>query len=165
MGGGSAVKVNSAARWWQMLGHGAKFGHKTEQAIARCCLTETWMRRPRGRDPNTLLRWTKEPDFDAANPPRVGCLGAPAPCRAPCHPASHGTNPQTPRRPAPKTVAHFAKPARIPRRERAEYPKTILKTARRTVKPLNKGPNFRMVDTYATPFLFQIGRASCRERV
>src|ERR1019366_876790 len=55
---------------------------------------------------------------------------------------------------SPQTVAHFAKPARIPRRERAEDPKTIRKTARRTVKTLNKGPNFRMVDTYATPFLF-----------
>src|ERR1039457_4301945 len=55
---------------------------------------------------------------------------------------------------SPQTVAHFAKPARIPRRERAEDPKTIPNTARRTVKPLNKGPNFRMVDTYATPFLF-----------
>src|ERR1017187_174254 len=55
---------------------------------------------------------------------------------------------------SPQTVAHFAKPARKPRRERAEHPKTIRKTARRTVKPLNKGPNFRMVDTYAPPFLF-----------
>src|ERR1019366_6805803 len=32
--------------------------------------------------------------------------------------------------------------------------RTTLKTARRTVKALNKEPNFRMVDTYATPFLF-----------
>src|ERR1035441_8797068 len=48
----------------------------------------------------------------------------------------------------------FAKPARIPRRNRAESPKTIGKTVRRTVKTLNKGPNFRMVDTYATHFLF-----------
>src|ERR1019366_8365787 len=55
---------------------------------------------------------------------------------------------------SPQTVAHFAKPARTPRRERAENPKTIRKTARTTVKPLNKGPNFRMVDTYGTPFLF-----------
>src|ERR1035441_7112914 len=42
------------------------------------------------------------------------------------------------------TVAHFAKPARKPRRERAENPKTIRNTARRTVKTLNKGPNFRI---------------------
>src|ERR1700720_3500887 len=59
----------------------------------------------------------------------------------------------TPKTSAP-TVAHFAKPARRPRRERAENPKTILKTARRTVKTLNKGPNFGMFDTYASPFLF-----------
>src|SRR6266849_2583812 len=51
-------------------------------------------------------------------------------------------------------VAHFAKSARKPGRERAESRKPILKTARRTVKTLNKSTNFRMVDTYATPFLF-----------
>src|ERR1019366_2248316 len=59
----------------------------------------------------------------------------------------------TPKTGAP-TVAHFAKPARKQRRERAGNPNTIRKTARKTVKPLNKGPNFRMVDTYGTPFLF-----------
>ena len=48
---------------------------------------------------------------------------------------------------------HFAESARKPRRKRAENAKTIRKTARRTVKPLNKSPNFRMFDTYATPFL------------
>ena len=32
--------------------------------------------------------------------------------------------------------------------------KTVPKTARRTVNALNKRPYFRMVDTYATPFLF-----------
>src|ERR1039458_9310836 len=63
-----------------------------------------------------------------------------------------------------QTVAHFAKPARTPRQKRAEGPKTIPKTVRKTVQKLNKGPNFRMVDTYGTPFLFEIGRASCRER-
>src|ERR1019366_4566773 len=52
------------------------------------------------------------------------------------------------------TVVHFAKPARIRWREHAENQKTILKTARRTVKTLNKRPNFRMFDTYANPFLF-----------
>jgi hypothetical protein len=75
MGGGSAVKVNSAARWWQMLGHGAKFGHKTEQAIATLLSHRNVDKAVRavGISPTTLLRCTKEPDFDAANPPRVGC--------------------------------------------------------------------------------------------
>jgi len=89
-----------------MLGHGAKFGHKQEQAIS------------------ALLAHR---NVDEA--------------------ARAVTTPKT----SAQTVAHFAKPARTPRRERAENPKTIPKTARRTVKTLNKGPNFRMFDTYATP--------------
>ena len=28
------MEANSAPRWWQMLGNGVKFDHKTEQAIA-----------------------------------------------------------------------------------------------------------------------------------
>src|ERR1019366_10275811 len=64
--------------------------------------------------------------------------------------ATEANHPET----SPQTVAHFAKPARTPRRKRAESPKTIRKTARRTVKTLNKGSNFRMFDTYGTSFLF-----------
>jgi hypothetical protein len=89
-----------------MLGHGAEFGHKREQAIA------------------ALL---SHRNVDEA--------------------ARAVTTPKT----SAQTVAHFAKPDRTPRRERAENSKTIPKTARRTVKTLNKGPNFRMFDTYATP--------------
>ena len=55
---------------------------------------------------------------------------------------------------SPQTVAHFAKTARKQPRKRPESPKTIPKNVRKTVQTLNKGPNFRMVDTYATPFLF-----------
>src|ERR1039458_8476884 len=76
-------------------------------------------------------------------------------CRAALSQKCGGGGPcRNPRRKPAPNRAHFAKPARIPRRKRAESPKTILKTVRRTVKTLNKGPNFRMVDTYATPFLF-----------
>ena len=51
-----------------MVGHGAKFGHKMEQAIAvllsyrsveeaACAI---------GISVNTLLRWMKQPEFEAA---------------------------------------------------------------------------------------------------
>jgi hypothetical protein len=50
--------------------------------------------------------------------------------------------------------AKFAKPSPKPRRKRAKSAKTIPKTVLKTVKALNKRPNFRMFDTYATPFLF-----------
>ncbi len=96
-------------RWCQILGNGAKFGHKKGRRLPPCSLIETWIRRP-----------------------------------------AAATTPKT----SAQTVAHFAKPARKPRRERAESQKTIRKTAQRTFKTLNKGPNFRMVDTYGTPFLF-----------
>jgi hypothetical protein len=89
-----------------MLGHGAKFGHKQEQAI--CAL---------------LAHRNVEAAARAVTTPKTSA----------------------------QIAAHFAKPARTPRRERAENPKTIPKTARRTVKMLNKGPNFRMFDTYSTP--------------
>jgi transposase-like protein len=51
-----------------MLGHGAKFGHKKEQAIA-ALLTHRNVEaaaRAVGISANTLLRWSKEPEFDAA---------------------------------------------------------------------------------------------------
>jgi hypothetical protein len=52
----------------QMLGHGTKFGRKKEQAIA-ALLTHRNLEdaaRATGVVPNTLLRWMKEPEFDAA---------------------------------------------------------------------------------------------------
>jgi hypothetical protein len=51
-----------------MIGHGAKFGRKKEQAIA-ALLTETNAKeaaRAIGIGSATLLRWLKEPEFDAA---------------------------------------------------------------------------------------------------
>jgi len=51
-----------------MLGHGAKFGHKKEQAIA-ALLTHRNVEaaaRAIGISANTLLRWMKEPEFEAA---------------------------------------------------------------------------------------------------
>jgi hypothetical protein len=52
-----------------MLGHGAKFGPKTEQAIAALLSHRNVDKAARavGIGPNTLLLWTKEPDFEAAN--------------------------------------------------------------------------------------------------
>ena len=47
----------------------------------------------------------------------------------------------------------FAKPARIPPRNRAESPKTIPKTVWKTVKASNNRPSLHMVGAYATPFL------------
>jgi transposase-like protein len=51
-----------------MLGHGAKFGHKKEQAIAALLSHRNVEEAARaiGINANTLLRWTKDPDFDAA---------------------------------------------------------------------------------------------------
>jgi hypothetical protein len=51
-----------------MLGHGAKFGHKKEQAIAALLFHKTVEAAARavGISANTLLRWTKEAEFEAA---------------------------------------------------------------------------------------------------
>jgi transposase-like protein len=51
-----------------MLGHGTKFGHKKEQAIAALLSHRNVEEAARavGISANTLLRWTKEPEFDAA---------------------------------------------------------------------------------------------------
>ena len=51
-----------------MLGHGAKFGHKKEQAIV-ALLSHRSVEAAAGAvgiNANTLLRWTKEPEFAAA---------------------------------------------------------------------------------------------------
>jgi len=51
-----------------MVGHGTKFGRKKEEAIA-ALLTQRNLdeaARAIGVAPNTLLRWMKEPEFDAA---------------------------------------------------------------------------------------------------
>ena len=51
-----------------MVGHGAKFGHKKEQALAALLSRRNAEEAARavGISANTLLRWTKEPEFDAA---------------------------------------------------------------------------------------------------
>ena len=51
-----------------MLGHGAKFDHKKEQAIAALLSHRNVEEAARavGISANTLLRWTKEPEFEAA---------------------------------------------------------------------------------------------------
>ena len=51
-----------------MSGHGAKFGHKKEQAISALLSRRNVEEAARavGISANTLLRWTKEPEFDAA---------------------------------------------------------------------------------------------------
>src|SRR6266852_8786099 len=51
-----------------MVGHGAKFDHKKEQAIAALLSHRNVEAAARavGISSNTLLRWMKEPEFDAA---------------------------------------------------------------------------------------------------
>ena len=51
-----------------MLGHGAKFGHKKEQAIVALLTHRNVEEAARavGICGNTLLRWMKEPEFEAA---------------------------------------------------------------------------------------------------
>jgi transposase-like protein len=51
-----------------MLGHGAKFDHKKEQAIAALLSHRNVeeVARAVGISSNTLLRWTKEPEFEAS---------------------------------------------------------------------------------------------------
>lgn len=51
-----------------MVGHGAKFGHKMEQAIAVLLSYRSVEEAARaiGISPNTLLRWMKQPEFEAA---------------------------------------------------------------------------------------------------
>jgi len=51
-----------------MLGHGTKFGHKKEQAIAALLFYNNLDAAARavGISANTLQRWTKDPEFDAA---------------------------------------------------------------------------------------------------
>jgi len=51
-----------------MTGHGAKFGRKKEEAIVALLSHRTIEEAARSLDiaPKTLLRWMKEPDFDAA---------------------------------------------------------------------------------------------------
>lgn len=55
-------------RWWQVVGHGAKFGRKKEEAIVALLTHRNVEEAARavGIGPNTLLRWMKESTFDAA---------------------------------------------------------------------------------------------------
>src|SRR5712692_8289235 len=50
-----------------MIGHGAKFGRKKEEAIAALLTQRTTEDAARavGIGPATILRWLKEPEFDA----------------------------------------------------------------------------------------------------
>jgi transposase-like protein len=52
----------------QILGHGTKFGHKKEEAVAALLSHRNIEEAARaiGVVPNTLLRWMKEPEFDVA---------------------------------------------------------------------------------------------------
>jgi hypothetical protein len=53
---------------WPMVGHGAKFGHKMEQAIA-VLLSYRSVEEAAGAigiSVNTLLRWMKQPEFEVA---------------------------------------------------------------------------------------------------
>src|SRR5207302_1183117 len=56
------------ARLRQMLGHGAKFGRKKEQAITALLSHRSIDDAARAIEvaPNTLLRWMKEPEFQAS---------------------------------------------------------------------------------------------------
>ena len=51
-----------------MTGHGAKFGRKKEAAIAALLVQRNHEEAARavGISPKTLLRWMKDPEFDAA---------------------------------------------------------------------------------------------------
>jgi hypothetical protein len=50
-----------------VTGHGTKFGHKKEQAIAALLVQRSFDEAARavGIAPKTLLRWLKDPEFDA----------------------------------------------------------------------------------------------------
>jgi hypothetical protein len=66
-GDGKAMGSRGCARLRQMKGPGAKFGRKQEEATPRCSRSETSIRlRTTGVAPNTLLKWTEVPEFDAA---------------------------------------------------------------------------------------------------
>src|SRR5215470_11016635 len=54
--------------WSQMTGHGAKFGRKKEAAVAALLTTRTTEEAANQIhiSVKTLLRWMKEPEFDAA---------------------------------------------------------------------------------------------------
>jgi hypothetical protein len=51
-----------------MIGHGSKFGRKKEEAVAALLTHRTTEEAARavGIGPATLVRWMKEPEFDAA---------------------------------------------------------------------------------------------------
>jgi transposase-like protein len=51
-----------------MVGHGAKFGRKKDEAIVALLSHRSIEEAARAVDisPNTLLRWLKDPEFDAA---------------------------------------------------------------------------------------------------
>jgi hypothetical protein len=64
-GTGSYCSCRYCVRLRQMLGHGTKFGRKKEEAIAALRNIEE-AARAIGVVPNTILRWMKLPEFQAA---------------------------------------------------------------------------------------------------
>ena len=76
-----------------MKGHGTKFGRKKEEAVA-ALLTQRNIEEAAktvGIAPNTLLKWMKEPEFDAAYR------------AARAQPLSGNRSPGSSRRPAPRS--------------------------------------------------------------
>src|ERR1700687_3834550 len=64
----SCCEGADGVRWWQMVGHGEKFGRKKEEAIA-ALLTQRNIEeaaKTAGIGANTLLRWLKLPEFQTA---------------------------------------------------------------------------------------------------
>ena len=63
-----ATRLSDRHRWRQMKGHGSKFGRKKEAAIAALLTQRNIEDAARSVDiaVSTLLRWKKEPEFDAA---------------------------------------------------------------------------------------------------
>src|SRR5712692_5816873 len=65
---GRRIQRPGGGRWGQMVGHGAKFGRKQEDAIAALLSQRNVEEAARsvGIGTNTLLRWQKLPEFQAA---------------------------------------------------------------------------------------------------
>jgi hypothetical protein len=61
-------RAPDGGRWCQMVGHGAKFGRKKEEAIAALLSQRNIEEAARvaGIGNTTLLRWLQMPEFDAA---------------------------------------------------------------------------------------------------
>ena len=62
------ARIADVRRYHQMTGHGAKFGRKMEEAVAALLSQRNVEEAAHavGVAPRTLLRWMKEPEFQAA---------------------------------------------------------------------------------------------------